>query len=177
LLKKETRTLGLSVTVVRNDEMFVVGTVFRGSSWLDGILTCWLKPETISPLLKISASIIASKQYSQLNGVVLSKRTHLFKDAANIAELSRIVKLPVMSIIGRKNSTRKTSNLRLGLHYYVVEVNSELVHVLAIGKSQEETRELFVLSSAAKSCVPEAARVAELISEQVRLKWNSLREP
>ena len=165
--------MGLSVTTGGKGEVLVVGTVFRGSSWLDNILTSWVRPKTICALSIISSLIIASKQYSQLHAVILSKKDPLFGNDASIVELSHMVKLPVISIIRKKKEKNKEGKTLQKAHYEI-EVHGERIHVLAKGKSLEETQELFILCSAPKSCIPEAARIADLISEQVRLKWNSL---
>jgi endonuclease V-like protein UPF0215 family len=172
LLKKESRILGLSTTDTRHGRMFVVGVVFRGRFWLDGIVACWITPKTVSQISKISRTIIASRQYSQLHAVILSKKSPLSEEESEIAELASRVKLPVVSIV--KRWTAKNETKRFRVNHYVLNVGGEAVHALAKGISREKTQELFDFSSAPNFSAPEPVRVADLIAEQVTLKWNSL---
>ncbi|MGD0176208.1 MAG: DUF99 family protein [Candidatus Bathyarchaeia archaeon] len=176
MLKKEARILGISTTAHRNGTALVVGAVFRGRSWLDGVLTCWIESETARPLSKISRTIMSSRQYSQLHAVILAKEQIVSDLEINITELARRVKLPVISII-KKRAATKGSKKPFRTNHYELEVNGERLQVLAKGISREKTQELFALTSTPKSSIPEAARVADLIAEQVTLKWNSLGLP
>jgi endonuclease V-like protein UPF0215 family len=173
LLKKETRILGISAGSCTNDKALVVGTVFRGCSWLDGVLTCWIDSKTAHPLSKISRTITNARQYSQLHAVILSNEQSVTELEINITELARRVKLPVISIRKKRAAIKKSKKL-LGTNHYELEVDGKPLHVLAKGISRNNAQELFTLTSKPKISIPEAARVADLIAEQVTLKWNSL---
>ena len=173
MIKKEARILGLSATANRNGTVFVVGVVFRGSRWLDGVLACSIESETTNALSKITRTIMKSRQYSQLHAVILSKEQIVSDLNINIAKLARRVKLPIISII-KKRAAMERGKKSLEANHYELEVNGERLHILANGINREKIQELFALSSAPKSSVPEAARVANLMAEQVTLKWNSL---
>ena len=62
----------------------------------------------------------------------------------------------------------------LKANYYDLELNGERLYILAKGISREKTQEVFTIGSTPRSSIPEAARVADLITEQVTLKWSSL---
>ena len=108
--------------------------------------------------------------------MILAKEQIVSDLEINITELARRVKLPVISII-KKRAATKGSKKPLETNHYELEVNGERLQVLAKGISREKTQELFALTSTPKSSIPEAARVADLIAEQVTLKWNSLGLP
>jgi len=171
LLKKEARILGLSFTTRRNAGTFVVGTIFRGKSWLDGIATCTLNDERRRELLRLSRQIMKSKQYSQLHAVIISKNQKYFR-ARDITELARRLKLPVILLL--RGRSRKIRGGMKGVKQYALNVNDKRFEVCAMGMSRGKTRELLSVGCAPNSHVPEAVRVADLITKQVTLKWNSL---
>ncbi|MGA2972396.1 MAG: DUF99 family protein [Candidatus Bathyarchaeia archaeon] len=174
MLKKEARILGLSTTTNRNGKTFVVGVVFRGSSWLDGILTCSLEAGNTRHLSRVARAIMKSRQYSQLHAVILSREQLVPGRDIDIAELARRLKLPVIAII-KKRAAMKEIKKTLKANYYDLELNGKRLYILAKGISREKTQEVFTIGSTPKSSIPEAARVADLITEQVTLKWSSLR--
>jgi endonuclease V-like protein UPF0215 family len=57
---------------------------------------------------------------------------------------------------------------------YALDINGERFHVCAKGISLKKIQELFTVGCAPGSYVPEAVRVADLMTKQVTLKWNSL---
>jgi len=173
LLKKEARILGLSTATNRSGKTLVVGVVFRGSSWLDGILTCSLDAENTRHPSRIARAIMKSRQYSQLHAVILSREQIVPGRDIDIAQLARRLKLPVIAITKKRAPMKKTEKT-LKANYYDFELNGERLYTLATGISHEKTQEVFFIGSTPKSCIPEAARVADLIAEQVTLKWSSL---
>jgi endonuclease V-like protein UPF0215 family len=172
LLKKEARILGLSATAKRKGATLVVGVVFRGSCWLDGILTCSLELGKCDHVSHISKAIMKSKQYSQLHAVILSQKS--ITPSWDITELARRIKLPVISLVKKNRAGMKKRKRLLGANYYHLVINKKPVFVLAKGLGHEMTQELLTIACTPRSSIPEAVRVANLITEQVTLKWNSL---
>jgi endonuclease V-like protein UPF0215 family len=163
LLKKETRILGLSATPRLKGGTFVVGVIFRGSSWLDGILTCTLRPRRSHEMLKLSRAIMRSRQYSQLHAVIISSNQTVLQRDNHIAELARRIKLPVILLL--KRARRKKTGQRLGVKQYDLDINGERLHVSAKGIGFKNIQELFTVGCTPDSCIPEAVRVADLISK------------
>jgi len=164
LLKKETRILGLSATRRLKGGTFVVGVIFRGSSWLDGILTCNLRPKRSHEMLKLSRAIMRSRQYSQLHAVIISQNQDVLQRDSHIAELARRLKLPVILLLKRAR-VKKTSQ-PLGVEQYELDINGERLHASAKGMRFKEIQELFTVGCAPDFCVPEAVRVADLIAKR-----------
>jgi len=164
LLKKETRILGLSATPPLKGGTFVVGVVFRGSSWLDGILTCNLRPKSDHKMLSLSRAIAESRQYSQLHAVIISSDQTVLQLDFQIAELARRLKLPVILLLKRARGNK--SGQPVGVEQYYLDINGERLHVSAKGISFKKIQELFTVGCVPDSCIPEAVRVADLITKQ-----------
>jgi endonuclease V-like protein UPF0215 family len=149
-----------------------VGAIFRGSSWLDGILTCILRPKRTRETLRLSRAIRRSKQYSQLHAIIISRDQNILQHDYHITELARRLELPVMLLL--KRAPVKKPIQPQGVKQYELDINGERLHVSATGMSCKKIQELFTVGCAPDSYVPEAVRVANLITKQVTLKWNSL---
>jgi len=162
LLKKETRILGLSATTDVKSGILVVGAIFRGSSWLDGILTCAFRSKTDLKMLKLSRAIMRSRQYSQLHAVIISKNQTVLQQDNHIAELARRLKLPVILIL----KLPKKTNQAPGVERYELDINGERLHVSTKGMSFKEVQELFTVGCVPNSYIPEAVRIADLITKQ-----------
>jgi endonuclease V-like protein UPF0215 family len=163
LLKKETRILGLSATPRLKGGPIVVGAIFRGSSWLDGILTCTLRPERGRETLTLSRAIMRSRQYPQLHAVIISSDQSVLREN-HITELTRRLKLPVILLLKRASVKKRIHPL--GGKQYDLNINGERLHVSAKGISCQKIQELFNVGCAPDSHVPEAVRVADLITKQ-----------
>ena len=164
MLKKETRILGLSATLRLKGGTFVVGVIFRGSSWLDGILTCNLRPKSDHKMLRLSRAIMRSRQYSQLHAVIISSDQTILQRDGQIAELARRIKLPVILLL--KRARRKKTSQPLGVEQYEFDIKGKRLHASAKGMRFKEIQELFTVGCAPDSCVPEAVRVADLIAKR-----------
>lgn len=166
MLKKEARILGLSATARRKNRIMVVGAVFRGRSWLDGILTCSLDLTSPSHISRISRTIMTSKQYSQLHAVILSRQQSVLRGSIDVAKLARKIKLPVISIEKNRRATIKQAKESLRTNHYDFTVNQKRLSVLASGISLERAQEIFTVACTPDNVIPEAVRVANLLAEQ-----------
>lgn len=169
MLKKEVRILGLSATPGKKKQTLVIGVVFRGNLWLDGMVTCLLELNKHDHFSGISRVIMQSKQYSQLRAVILSREQLIPGEKIQITDLARRIKLPVICLI-REPRGRATITRGKGLSNakrYDFVVNGQRVHVLAAGLSHEAAQEIFSVACTRNRKIPEAVRVADLIAKQV----------
>lgn len=172
MFKKETRILGVSARQTEARRIPVVGVVFRGSLWLDGVITCLIDRRSKDQSSVLAEAIRRSKQYSQVRAVILS-REPLFPDASiDIIELARLIKRPVVSMI-RRTSGFSTKARRKP--FSEVRVAGKPVLVRIAGIDAQVLEELFAVGCVDGSRIPEAARVADLITGQVgRFLQNTL---
>ncbi len=175
MLKKEVRILGLSVTSRKRHRTIVVGVVFRGSLWLDGMIICSLEPSRRDHTLRISRAIVESRQYSQLHAIILSRTRIAPGRDIDISELGSRVRLPVIAVVERRRVRKRRIEKSANSDRYHLMVKGNRVSVLASRIGLKDAQDVFSVACARDFLIPEAARVADLITEQVTLKWNSLR--
>lgn len=153
--------LGLSITRKSRDEIIAVGVVFRGNSWLDGVISCKINPTKRNSWLNLSRAIEKSKQYSQLHAIILSQTA--LRSGIDITDLSDRLKLPVVAIITRN----RPSMFKKGPHgtkHYNLLVNGKRRSILAKRVTFDEAQEIFNVGCKPDLSLPEATRVADLIT-------------
>jgi endonuclease V-like protein UPF0215 family len=173
LLKKEARILGISTPIKELHRAPLIGVVFRGNLWLDGLTTCWLRPRG-NHLIQLTQAILQTKQYSQIHAVIFSREKLTPYVRIDLADLSRRIRLPVIAIV-KKNKSRKRNALRVKpsirhateTENFDIEVNGRSISVKAVGINREATRELFEVTCADNCGIPEAVRIADLIAKHV----------
>jgi len=162
LLKREARILGLSASR-KGRRIFVFGVVFRGSLWLDGIVTCAIEEDKQDYTSQIATTLKRSKQYSQLHAIILMKNPLTRGLEIDVTELARKTKLPIITQVSPKGSRRRKQRMQ-GPRYYELFVNGKHVSVLAEGVTREGAERLFTVSSGVGK-IPEAVRVADLLAK------------
>jgi endonuclease V-like protein UPF0215 family len=176
LLKKETRILGLSGTTI-DHRTILVGVVFRGALWLDGVVTSSLDRTEQEYELQISRAIQSSKQYSQLHAVIVSRRLSRNRKIS-FRDLSVRLRLPVIAL-GQSNYRSRTGRLR-PLKSFGIVVSGKHLRVSAVGIDRAGAERLCKIGCTLGSTVPESVRVADLVAEQlgrVFLNRQQNREP
>jgi endonuclease V-like protein UPF0215 family len=171
LIKKEARILGLSAPTGKLKQTPVVGVVFRGNLWLDGILVCQIQPDRPDCLSTLVRAIVQSRQYSQIHAVILSREKLVSGIRTDILGLSRKINLPVVSI-SRETAQQRTNShqnerpsSRSKVEYFSVKVAGASVCLKTAGISPQEAREIFVVACANGRRIPEAVRVADLVAK------------
>jgi len=151
----------------------VIGVVFRGHLWLDGIIMCVLRPNQRANLPVLAHAITQSKQYSQIRAVILSPRLLTSRIRIGMAPLANTVGLPVMCVgrraSDRTNRSRDTKRKRSALTNHLrIRIGSKYLSVLITGiNDPAKTREILTLACATNSQSPEVVRVAELIADHI----------
>ncbi|HYW02073.1 MAG TPA: hypothetical protein VE862_11435 [Candidatus Acidoferrum sp.] len=161
MLKKEIRILGLATTDLRRERR-LVGIIFRGNLWLDGILTCSFDTHT-DYISDIAQTILKSRQYSQIR-VIISRETLLPKGIQDLRKLNIKTHLPTISIKSHSQSTTTKSRPRcLRIHRGRRKI---ILHTLELDK--EFACEIFLVGCRGNSLTPEALRIAELITATLK---------
>jgi endonuclease V-like protein UPF0215 family len=171
LIKKEARILGLAAPTKRLKRVPVIGVVYRGNLWLDGMFKCQVQRDPHGRLSGLVKAIVQSRQYTQIHAVVLSKEDLAPGIRINISDFSRKIDLPVLSIVKKTGpsqggATTKVERLR-------IKIAGRLVHVRAAGLSREEAGEIFAVACTSGQWLPEAVRVAQIVAEQATRCENS----
>jgi len=169
LLKKETRILGISAPKGESRWTPVIGVVFRGSMWLDGVTTCRFKPRD-NHLIQLAQAILRTRQYSQLHAVILAREKLAPRAQIDLAELSRRIRLPVIAIIRRKKSgkmPRVKPSISHSTKIFDIEVHGASLSIKAADINREAARELFEVTCSDKYPIPEAIRISDLITKHL----------
>jgi endonuclease V-like protein UPF0215 family len=123
VIKPEIRVLGVDdgVFTPRTEALVpVVGVVFRGGYWLDGVMHTQIAVDGFDATDKISSMITNSPHYKQLRVIMLNGITFAGFNIVDIKTLNAETKLPIIAV------TREKPNL--------VEIREALKHLL---KSEE----------------------------------------
>jgi len=101
LLKREIRILGLS-SPRRAHFKAIIGVIFRGSLWLDAIVT-YIPPKSKKGWLQgLATTLHESKQYSQIKAAIFSSEYVLEHKYQDYRMLSELVNFPVFAITKRR---------------------------------------------------------------------------
>ncbi len=167
----------------------VVGVVFRGGYWLDGVMHTKIAVDGFDATEKIAAMITSSPHYRQLRVIMLNGITFAGFNVVDIKALNAEIKLPVIAVTREKPNLAEIrealGHLPKSEERWNVVLNAgELVEVVAghgreriylhvAGVSVEDARKVVRLTST-RSNVPEALRVAHLIASGVSSKQAEL---
>jgi len=151
----------------------LIGIVFRGNLWLDGILTCRVEPDRPNYLSGLVRAIVRSRQYSQIHAVILSRENLVPGSRIGISDLSRKINLPVICILRRtvRHGTHSHQNkpfpTKSKVKYFTIKTAGGLVSVKAAGLDREGTRQIFHVACREGAWIPEAVRVADVVARHV----------
>jgi len=166
LLKKEIRILGLSSP---RESLFkpIIGAIFRGSWWLDGIVT-YLPPKlTKSNVPRLATALRETKQYSQIQVAIFSREDILEHKFEDYRRLSELVEFPIFAI-----SKRFPSNV--AKYEFVRILQGKSRTTLWINEySAERARDLYILGCRKGQSAPEAVIVAEQVANTFRYPKSS----
>lgn len=102
--KKETRILGIDdgpFGKFSSEKTLLVGSVFRGGEWLDGVLSTEIKIDGLDATEKIIELINNSRHKQQLQAIFLDGLTFAGMNVIDIEELNEETNLPII-VVSRK---------------------------------------------------------------------------
>ncbi len=185
VIKPEIRVLGIDdgvFTPYVKDLVPIIGVVFRGGYWLDGVMHAKVEVDGIDALGKIASMIINSPHHKQLRVIMLSGITFAGFNVVNIRKLNVEIELPVIVVTRRKPNFSEIrealKNLPKSEERWkdiksageVLEIftgrRNEKVYMQVSGILEEDARKILRLTST-RSSIPEALRVAHLIASGI----------
>ena len=171
MTKKEARILGLAAASGELEPIPVIGIVFRGNLWLDGIFRCQIRTKEHDCMSRLVSAIVRLRQYPQIHAVVIPKEALLSRVLLDISDFSNKINLPVISIarrgLYRKEPTDRGLMPKSRTDVFSIRVSGRLVHVKVSGISREETKEILDVACMDGQQIPEALRVAKIVAAQV----------
>jgi endonuclease V-like protein UPF0215 family len=185
VIKPEIRVLGVDDGVFTphvKGLVPVVGVVFRGGYWLDGVMHTKVEVDGFDATEKIASMIINSPHYKQLRVIMLDGITFAGFNVVDIKELNSDTKLPVIAVTRERpnfteirealknlpESEERWKTIKSGGKMFEVSTRSEneKVYMQTSGILEEDARKILQLTST-RSSVPEALRVAHLIASGI----------
>jgi endonuclease V-like protein UPF0215 family len=182
VVKPEIRILGIDdgvFTPHTRGLVDVIGVVFRGGYWLNGVMRTQVEIDGMDATERIASMIVASPHYDQLRIVMLNGVTMAGFNVVDIEKLHEDVKLPVIAVTRDKpnfNDIRKAlKNLpQSEKRWEAIEKAGKIMRVCTrtgeepvfahvAGISEEDAKRI-LKSTSTRSNIPEALRVAHLVA-------------
>jgi endonuclease V-like protein UPF0215 family len=157
----------------------VIGIVFRGGYWLDGVMKTEVAIDGMDATEKIAEMIKTSPHYAQLRVVMLNGVTFAGFNVVDIAKLSELTGLPVIAVTREEpdfDDIRKalTHLPQSEIRWKIIKNASGLIRVrsrrgeepifMQIAGISVEDAEKIVKETSTRSNVPEPLRVAHIIA-------------
>jgi endonuclease V-like protein UPF0215 family len=185
VVKPEIRVLGVDdgkFTPHSKDKVPVVGVVFRGGYWLDGVMYTTVTVDNFDATTKIAEMIACSPHYKQLRVVLLNGITFAGFNIVDLKALSAQTSLPVIAVTHKKPNLAKIRQaienlpnreerwnavLNAGEIIPVTTRNGKQKIYFEIAGITKETAEKILKLTSTRSNIPEALRVAHLIASGI----------
>jgi hypothetical protein len=181
-VKPEIRVLGVDdgvFTPHTKGVADVIGVVFRGGYWLDGVMRTQVEIDGMDATEKIASMITKSPHYDQLRIIMLNGVTMAGFNVVDIEKLYEKVRLPVIAVTrdmpnfddikkALKNlpqSEERWKAIKKAGKIIKVHTRSGEAPIYAhvAGISEKDARRI-LKSTSTRSNIPEALRVAHLIA-------------
>jgi len=173
-MKKEIRILGIDdapFDKFKGGNVLVVGTIFRGGSWLDGLLSTKVRVDGNNATDRLIEMINKCKFKPQLQAIILDGIALGGFNVIDIEKLSKKTKIPVIVVIRRMPDFKKIKEtlkkLKKERKYRLIEKAGKVykvgqIYIQINGISLEDAREVLRISCT-RSFLPEPIRVAHMI--------------
>ena len=157
----------------------VIGVVFRGGYWLDGVMHTQVEIDGMDATEKIGEMITNSPHHRQLRIIMLDGVTFAGFNVVNSSELFKMTDLPVIAVTREKPNFGEIKNALRNLpftseRWRAIKNTSELIRVstrdgeeaifIQVTGVDVQTAIDIVRSTATRSNIPEALRVAHIIA-------------
>ncbi len=184
-VKPEIRILGVDDGVFKphtKGMVDVVGVVFRGGYWLDGVMRTEVEIDGMDATEKVASMIMDSPHYKQLRVVVLNGVTLAGFNVVDLKELFNKVGLPVIAVTREKPDFEEIKKALENLPESekrwkaienagrLIEVQTrnaeEPIYVQIVGICERDAKRVLKKTST-RSNIPEALRVAHIIASGI----------
>ena len=181
-IKQEIRILGIDdapfPSHTKNDVM-LIGTIFRGGTWLDGVLRTYIAGDGEDSTSKIIKMVNETRHKDQIGVIMLDGITFGGFNVVNIKEIFHQTGIPVIVIMRKfpdfekikkalmrfEDHERRWSFVLNAGWVYKIE-NKEPIFIQIHGIDLEDA-EIIVNISTTRSAIPEPIRAAHLIAAGV----------
>ncbi len=174
-LKREVRIIAWDDCAFRfrQKKVRLVGVIFRGGDFIDGMLSALVTKDGNDATAKIVSSILRSRHYDQLSYVMTNGISFAGLNILDINELYRKTRLPVIAVVRHKPDRKVFMDAlkkfadgknRIGI---VKKTGSVIayndIYYQKAGLARKECEEILKITCT-RSKIPEPIRVAHLIA-------------
>lgn len=183
-IKREIRILGIDDSALLDEKVMIVGVVFRGGDWIDGVLRSDITRDGLDATDVICSMIKESKHYGQLRVLMLDGITYGGFNIIDIEKLYRETGIPVIVIM---RAYPDFCQIKSALKHFsdgeerwkIIERAGKIekissrkgknsVYIQKAGISLKSVEKIIRLSST-RSNIPEPLRVAHLVATGIVL--------
>jgi endonuclease V-like protein UPF0215 family len=177
-VKKEIRVLGIDDSPFdkfRDKECLVVGTLYRGGNYPDGILSTKVRVDGADSTRKLAALVNKSKFKPQLSSIILDGIALAGFNVVDIEKLNKDTKIPVIVVVRKypdfSRITKTLAKLKKQRQLKLIEkagkpVKAGRIWIQFKGISTSKAREIVRVTST-HSFIPEPIRLAHLIASGI----------
>jgi len=184
-VKREIRVLGVDDGVFvpqKRGKALIVGVVYRGGLWLDGVMHTEIEVDGLDATEKIASMIKSSPHYAQLRVIMLNGLTFAGFNIVDIKRLYGETGLPVIVVSREKPNLDEIKKALEKLPHKekrwkmienagkLLEVNvrntGSSIYVQLAGLNEKDARKIVRITST-RSNIPEPLRVAHLIASGI----------
>jgi hypothetical protein len=160
----------------------IIGVVFRGGYWLDGVMHTKVEVDGLDATRKIASMIVDSPHHKQLRVIMLNGVTCAGFNVIDLKKLNAKTKLPVIAVTREKpnfaeihealknlpNREERWAAVRGTGELFEVHTRSKRarVYMQICGICEEDARRILQVAST-RSDIPEPLRVAHLIASGI----------
>jgi endonuclease V-like protein UPF0215 family len=175
MFKREIRTLGIDDSPFKKfkkGNILVIGTIFRGGTLLDGILTTKVAIDGNNSTKKLMHMINKSKFKPQLRCILLNGIALAGFNVIDIQQLNKKTKIPVIVVIRKYPNFKKIESTlkKINKHKKFKLIQKagpvekiDKIYIQRKGITLKKTKEILKLTCT-RSLIPEPIRVAHLIA-------------
>lgn len=187
-IKPEIRVLGIDDSAILNEKVLLVGCVFRGGEWLDGVLSAYVARDGLDATDVIIGMVKGTKHFGQVRLLMLDGVTYAGFNTVDVRMLHEMTGLPVIVVmrahpdfgsIRAALSHLDRADDRWGMIQEAGKIRAVTtrepdnpVFIQYIGICSEEAGEIVRMTST-RSNIPEPLRVAHLIAGGIVLGESS----
>ena len=174
-MKKEIRILGIDdapFNKFKKGNVLVVGTVFRGGTWLDGLLSTKVKIDGNNSTDKLIEMINKCKFKPQLQAIILDGIALGGFNIIDVEKLSKKTKIPIIIVIRHMPDFKKIKTtlkkLKKESKYKLIEKAGKVyktnkIYIQINGLSLKTAKEILKITCT-RSLLPEPIRIAHMIA-------------
>lgn len=187
-IKPQIRVLGIDDGSLQGENILVVGVVFRGGFWIDGLLSCWIQRDGMDATEKIISMINTSK-HKDLRVIMTDGITFAGFNIIDIEKISRETTLGVIPVMRKMPRFEKIERAldnfpdkkrrweyiqKAGPVHRIPVHQGELFYQIS-GLTQEDAEKIIELTCM-HSQLPEPVRVAHIIATGI-IRGEASRKP